>query len=380
MKISLPESILTTELKSVCKLLDPCMLVGGVVRDSILNIESKDVDIVTLLTPDMVTEALTAEGIKVVPTGIEHGTVTAIYNNQVFEITTARRDIKTDGRHAKVVFSDSFEEDAKRRDFTFNAIYSKPNGEITDFTGGLDDLKSGTVRFIGDANSRIQEDYLRILRFFRFYARFAEGEVDEELLETIKQNAQLLRNLSAERITDEILKILSIKNLAETLKLMQDAGVLQSIGLHGSIKEVSQLPASPMLRLYALGGEGVLRNGCLVFSNKQQQYFKQISRSENIPFSEENLNEKSYFVGQSVCVDTLELLAIKKQDKQYSKWAKQVKKLEIPDFPVKGADLIKLGFPEGRELGVLLKKVEQWWVKAEFPTKDVVMKYIMQGR
>lgn len=366
------------ELHKILRLIEPSMIVGGFVRDSILNVESNDIDIVTLLKPNKVTQILEGEGMKIIPTGIEHGTVTAIYNEKKFEITTARKDISTDGRHAKVIFSDNFAEDAERRDFTFNALYMDENGEITDFTGGKEDLANGIVKFIGDPKKRINEDYLRILRFFRFYGRYSKHQVDKSLLEILKEYSPLLKQLSAERISEEIWKILCMDSTLKTLEAMQEAGVLDVLGLKGNIQEASLLPANPLLRLYCLGGENISKNIHFVFSNKQKQYFKTFARSENIPFCDENLAEKSYFIGKEMCLDVLKYLAIKTGDYKYNNWIETVNNNDSHEFPISGDDLMKLGYPEGCGIGVMLKKAENWWAGNGFPHKDSVLKYIME--
>ncbi len=368
---------LSNELKHILKILQPCMLVGGFVRDSILGVNSQDIDIVTLNTPDKVTILLENENIKVIPTGIEHGTLTAIYNKQKFEITTARKDIKTDGRHAEVVFSDSFAEDAMRRDFTFNALYAQPNGEIIDFIGGVEDLNNGIIRFIGDANKRIDEDYLRILRFFRFYARYSKHKVSDELLTILENKSKLLTKLSAERITCEICKILAVENIMNTLSIMEKTKVLKVLKLYGGIKQVAKLPAKPILRLYSLGGKNIAKNRYFVFSNIQKQYFKNMAKSENTHFTESNLAEKSYFLGKEICVDILRYMAIKTDQQKYNNWADEVIKQKEQIFPLTGKDLIKQGYTEGEELGFALKKAEKWWAENNFPDKKDILQNIL---
>ena len=183
--------------------------VGGAVRDELLGLPVSDIDLATRLRPDEVVERLEAAGIKAVPTGIEHGTVTAVSDGQPVEVTTLRRDVSTDGRRATVAFTDDWQEDAARRDFTINALYADPaDGEIFDYFGGLDDLEARRVRFIGDPLERIAEDHLRILRFFRFHARFGTGEPDPAALDACTARANDLMALSRERIADELLKLL----------------------------------------------------------------------------------------------------------------------------------------------------------------------------
>jgi poly(A) polymerase len=182
----------------------PPRIVGGAVRDALLGLAVSDVDLATPLLPEDIVQRLETARIKAVPTGIDHGTITAVSDGRTFEITTLRRDVETDGRRATVAFSSDWQEDAARRDFTINALYADPDdGKIIDYFGGLADLESGLVRFIGDAGQRIAEDHLRILRLFRFHARFGKGPIDPDALSAARANASKLMALSRERIADE---------------------------------------------------------------------------------------------------------------------------------------------------------------------------------
>src|SRR5215213_8587305 len=204
--------------------------VGGTVRDELLGIAHADVDLATRLDPQSVVERLESVRIKAVPTGIEHGTVTAVSRGQVAEITTLRRDVSTDGRRAVVAFTEDWAEDAARRDFTINALSADPlSGDIFDYFGGLDDLEWRRIRFIGDPLERIAEDHLRILRFFRFHARFGSGEPDAPALDACTARANDLMALSRERIADELLKLLTIEDPAETVALMLDRAILKPV-------------------------------------------------------------------------------------------------------------------------------------------------------
>ena len=201
-------------------------LVGGVVRDTLAGVATKDIDLATPLGPEAVIAALKAAGLKAVPTGLAHGTVTAVAEGRPFEITTLRRDVATDGRHAEVAFTDDWREDAARRDFTINALYADPvTGEVFDYFGGLADLEAGIVRFIGAPLQRIAEDHLRILRFFRFHARFGSGGPDAASLSACQTRANDLMALSRERIAMELLALLALPNPAPTLALMIESGI-----------------------------------------------------------------------------------------------------------------------------------------------------------
>ncbi|APR98808.1 CCA tRNA nucleotidyltransferase [Wolbachia endosymbiont of Folsomia candida] len=204
-------------------------LVGGCVRDAILNRDVHDIDLATNLLPEQVIKALKLHNIKTIPTGLKHGTITAILNQRSFEITTLRHDTQCDGRHAKVEFTDDWRMDASRRDFTFNALYADKHGHIYDYFDGIKDLKARRLNFIGNAEDRIKEDYLRILRAFRFHAKICIGDLSSEVLEVCKKHSHKIFNLSGERIRDEIFKLLECDNPVSTLKSMQKSEVLQKI-------------------------------------------------------------------------------------------------------------------------------------------------------
>lgn len=200
--------------------------VGGCVRDALADLLPTDLDLATALTPDVVVAKLEAAGLKAVPTGIAHGTVTAVARGRKFEITTLRRDVATDGRHATVAFTDDWRADAARRDFTINAMSMTADGDVFDYFDGRADLASGRVRFVGDAAARIREDVLRALRFFRFHARFASGEPDAAALAACRELASLLAGLSAERVAGELFRLLEGPRAAPTFDAMREAGQL----------------------------------------------------------------------------------------------------------------------------------------------------------
>ncbi len=236
--------------------------VGGAVRNALLKREVSDVDIATPLTPDEVTKRLKKAGLGAVPTGIEHGTVTAISSGTPFEVTTLRRDVATDGRRAVVAFTTDWKEDAARRDFTMNALYATADGEVIDLVGGVADLQAGRVRFVGDATTRIREDYLRILRLFRFHAWYGKGEIDPEALRAAAAEKAGLTQLSGERVQKELLRLLEAENPGPVLRVMAASGILGEL-LPGAlmIARLEKLVAidaeafftpDPMLRLAAL--------------------------------------------------------------------------------------------------------------------------------
>ncbi|HYC95587.1 MAG TPA: CCA tRNA nucleotidyltransferase, partial [Sphingomicrobium sp.] len=221
-------------IKRLLKALDAegghARFVGGAVRDFLLGEHPGDLDLATTHPPDEAIRRLEAAGIKAVPTGIDHGTVTAISSGTVVEVTSLRADVSTDGRRATVAFTDDWKQDAGRRDFTINALYADPySGELHDYFGGLDDLKSRTVRFIGEPLQRIAEDHLRVLRYFRFHARYGHGDPDPHALEACTRRANDLMALSHERIADELLKLLALDDPTPTIRLMLDRGLFAPV-------------------------------------------------------------------------------------------------------------------------------------------------------
>ncbi len=200
--------MIAPETVAVMTVLQDARFVGGAVRNAILGVPVSDIDIAVPMPPQESQARLTAAGIKVVPTGIEHGTVTAVIGNAVFEITSLRRDVETDGRHAVIAYTDDWAEDAARRDFTINALYALPDGKIFDYATGVEDLIAGRVRFMGDPAIRIAEDYLRILRLFRFHAWYGKDEIDAEGLRAAAAARDHLRKLSGERVAKELLRLL----------------------------------------------------------------------------------------------------------------------------------------------------------------------------
>ena len=245
-------------IRLLWQILPDARLVGGVVRDLLANRPITDVDMATPQPPEAVLHALQQAGVRAVPTGLEHGTVTAVIDAAPYEITTLRRDEETDGRHARVSWTADWREDAQRRDFTINALSLDRAGGLHDYFGGQADLAAGHVRFVGDAVLRIQEDALRILRYFRFQARYGRGQPDASALQAISSQVALLRGLSVERIWSELKRILAGPQVIETLHLMEQAGVLAEIMPGGaSLARLERLvatgaPRDPLLLLVAL--------------------------------------------------------------------------------------------------------------------------------
>jgi poly(A) polymerase len=357
--------------------------VGGCVRDALLDLAVKDIDIATPDAPKIVIQKLATAGLKSVPTGLKHGTITAIVKSQPFEVTTLRRDEETDGRHAEVAFTDDWTEDAARRDLTLNAIYCDLDGTLYDPVDGLADLRSGTVRFVGEADDRIQEDVLRILRFFRFYAHYSSGEMDAAGLKACKDYAHLLPNLSAERISAEVLRLLSALDPTPTVQVMADAGVLAQIlpgDLHINdlrhlveIETVARSP-DPLRRLFVLGQPD--KPGAKTFaasfrlSNVQKiRVLALADRMDNLTpdLPEPTLRKMLYIRGVEAALDA-SFLNQAKAAKHNSGWTglrQRIERWRRPQFPLKGQDVLDLGLAPGPQVGELVKAMQAWWIAGD---------------
>jgi poly(A) polymerase len=350
--------------------------VGGAVRDGLLGLSVNDVDLATRLEPDEVIRRLEEARIKAVPTGIEHGTVTAVSDGHPFEITTLRTDVSTDGRRATVAFTDDWKADAARRDFTINALSADPeSGEIFDYFGGLDDLEQRHVRFIGDPLQRIAEDHLRILRFFRFHARFGQGLPDKAAVDACAERANDLMALSRERIADELLKLLGMPNPADTVRIMLERAILKPVVPEIEGKRTADLEAlivaegeagispDPLRRLAALlprdaaVAEEIASR--LRFSNKAKKRLACSVVSE-IGTSVQAL---AYNVGNDCAVDRLLLAGRPSEAAGMVSWKR-------PRLPISGGGLIARGLPEGPVVAKTLKDIDNRWVAAGFPIGD----------
>jgi len=347
--------------------------VGGAVRDELMHLPVSDLDLATRLKPDEVVERLEAAKIRPVPTGIDHGTVTAVSSGSPYEVTTLRRDVSTDGRRATVAFTDDWEEDAARRDFTINALSADPqSGEVFDYFGGKDDLIARRVRFIGEPLERIAEDHLRILRFFRFHARFGLGEPDAEGLRACAQRANDLMALSRERIADELLKLLAVDDPTPTVAIMLDQGILRPVLPEIEVSAVSRLSdlviteraakidRDPLRRLAAvLPAEPALAEriaGRLKLSNKAR---KRLACAAN-PDVTDNARSLAYYVGIECAVDRLLLAGKIEAAAAIAEW-------HVPRLSVRGGQLIQRGLRQGPDVARTLQAIERRWVDAGFP-------------
>jgi poly(A) polymerase len=350
--------------------------VGGAVRDDLLDLPVSDVDLATRLQPNEVTERLESARIKAVPTGIDHGTVTAVSDSHAYEVTTLRRDVTTDGRRATVAFTTAWEEDAARRDFTINALSADPvTGEVFDYFGGLDDLLAHHVRFIGDPLKRIAEDHLRILRYFRFHARFGSGTPDAAALQACTARANDLMALSRERIADELLKLLAIRDPSVTVTIMLDRNILKPVLPEITSDRIAALKAliaaedsaaiapAGLRRLAALlprdpaVAEAVAAR--LKLSNKARKRLS-CAAGTDVEAAPEAL---AYRLGTDCAVDRL-LLAGKADD------ASRIRKWHPPRLPIGGGALIARGLAEGPIVARTLRRIEDRWIAAGFPEGD----------
>ncbi|MFQ5785765.1 MAG: CCA tRNA nucleotidyltransferase [Alphaproteobacteria bacterium] len=361
--------------------------VGGCVRDAVLGRAVGDVDIATPATPETVTRLLEAAGIRVVPTGIGHGTVTAVTPARI-EITTLRRDVETDGRHATVAFTDDWQADAARRDFTINALFCAPDGTLYDPCGGLDDLRAGRVRFVGDATRRIAEDVLRLLRFFRFYAHYGRPPPDAEALAACRAMAPLLAKLSGERIGGELLRILAAPAPAPVVALMRETGALAEVLPEaGDARALSELcalegdEADPLRRLALLlrdADAGTVAER-LKFSNAAKQRLVALTAPPVTLAAEHDAPAQRralYRVGPDLFRDLVllawaEALARAPGERDalaaaYGPMLAAARAWENPKLPVKGADVVALGVPDGPAVGALLKRIEAWWEAGDY--------------
>lgn len=348
--------------------------VGGCVRDAVLGRAIGDFDLATTLVPEAVVQACEAAGFKVVPTGLKHGTVTVICASVVFEVTTLRRDVRTDGRHAEVVYTDNWQEDAARRDFTMNALFCDASGEVTDFFGGVEDAKAGRVRFVGDPETRIREDVLRILRFFRFFACYGQGEPDEAGLSACCALVPLLPHLSTERVRTELLKTLVAADPVPVWRLMVEIGVFETLKLPltnlerlaGAVAfEKACGQTDPLRRLWAVWTEAGAIGAALKLSNAEAARIKALCPlpQTDTPF------RLAYERGVQLAVDALILSgkAEASQLKELQNWSR-------PVFPLNGKDAVTLGFSPDAAMGKALKAVEAWWVKADFaPSREACL-------
>ncbi|MEQ8333437.1 CCA tRNA nucleotidyltransferase [Nisaea sp.] len=358
---------------------DMARFVGGCVRNTVLSLPISDIDIATRHTPGKVTERLKAAGIRVVPTGLQHGTVTAVVNHEHFEITTLRLDVETDGRRAVVAYTEDWREDAARRDFTMNAMFLRPDGTLDDPFGGHADALSGRVRFVGDPATRIREDVLRILRFFRFHTHFGKDGIDPVGLKACAEHAGLIDTLSGERIRTEFLKLLAAPAPAAVLEIMETVDVLQRFlpgpydpaALTRLIGFQTGAP-DPVLRLAALAPErpeqAFRAAERMRFSNAEAARFASLSRTDITKTDDPALRRQIYRHGNALYEDLVRLAMAGGEidSEEAGRLIARSRDWPRPDLPVRGADIVEMGIAAGPAIGDLLRKVETWWIEQDF--------------
>lgn len=373
-------------------------VVGGAVRNSLMGLEVGDIDLATTWAPEQVVERAVKAGIRAVPTGMDHGTVTLVIEGHGFEVTTLRHDLETDGRRAKVAFGADWAADAQRRDLTINALYADSTGAVTDSVGGLPDIESRTVRFIGEASERIAEDYLRILRYFRFFARYGKGRPDAAALRASAQAKDKLATLSAERVWKELKALLSSEDPGRALLWMRQAGVLAAVLPETEKWGIDAIPTliaseqglgwqpDAMLRLMAMIPPDPLRVAALAERLKMSRAeTERLNNWAGTPrpaaeLAETALDRLLYQYGSQPVTDRLrlalvvargrpgqedelapspELAGITRLLARAGKWVR-------PEFPLSGKDLIAAGVAAGPDMGAKLAAAEDRWVRSNF--------------
>ncbi len=361
--------------------------VGGCVRNTLMGREVDDIDVATQLTPDQTTKVTQSVGFAAHPTGIEHGTVTVVVNHKPFEVTTLRRDVSTDGRRATVAFTESWEEDAQRRDFRMNALYADASGAIHDPTGGgLDDARAGRVIFIGDAHTRIKEDYLRILRFFRFNAWYARGPVDPHGLQACADLVAGLDTLSVERIWKEVKKLLGAPDPRASWEGMSAievrARALSELNNTPRLRALMDLEADLMLPVDAMTR--------VAAALEDQESAKALSRRLKLANEERDrlvaalgddvkltsfmslreMRRAIYKLGNEAFRDRVKLAWAGAGGEKAQQWRALLTHGQMwtpPKMPLTGDEVMAAGVPAGPKVGVIMREVEDWWIDADFP-------------
>ena len=375
--------------------------VGGCVRKILYSEEVDDIDLAVNLSPDQVSEILKKKNIKFYITGIDHGTITALIDKKKFEITSLRKDISTDGRHAKVEFSNNWYEDASRRDFTINSIYADIQGNLYDPFDGKKDIKNGEIRFIGEADKRIKEDYIRILRYVRFFLNYSKKKHDPNITKIIKKNLEGFHKISAERLLDEFKKLVNSKGF---LKLTDDVFCFEIIKLifpqfknieiynnlnNFAKKNINDLDFIFLISLMIIDGSDNAEYFIYKFnlSKKDQKrilflndFFSVINNNKT--FSHKNLQKIFYYNGKQSLLDLLyfKIFRSKKIDKRLVDFIKLFKDMEPPLLPLRAITLMtKYNIPEGKELGSKLKKIEEKWVDNNFKISEKEVQQIVNN-
>lgn len=363
-----PAFLADPALSAVLDALPAARLVGGCVRDTLAHRPVADIDLATPDPPDQVIAALREAGLKFAPTGIAHGTITAIAAHRGFEVTTLRRDVQTDGRHAVVAWTDDWQQDAARRDFTINALSMTRRGAVFDYFGGIADLRAGLVRFVGDAATRIEEDRLRALRFFRFHARFGHGAPDRPAIAAVAAAAPALKHLSAERVWSELKRILRADDPREAVALMTTTGVLAALLPDADAGRLAALvardaPADPLLRLAALSpadAETLARQFKLSTAERAR-----LEALHAVPLADPSLDDAAL---RRTLADWPGAALLDRTwldggtGPGWDRLRGALATTPRPVFPLEGRDALALGLPPGPGVGEALRAVRAWWL------------------
>ena len=365
-----PTFLADLALAAILDALPTARVVGGAVRDALAGRPVADIDLATPSPPADVATALSRAGIRTVPTGLDHGTLTAVVGGRGFEITTLRRDIETDGRHAVVAFTADWREDAARRDFTINAMSMSRDGTVFDYFGGRCDLRRGVVRFVGDPATRIAEDFLRILRFFRFYARYGAGRPDPAAVSAIRDSVTGLAELSAERVWNELARILAVPNPMKALTLMAELGVLQAVVPEGTDPArlgrlvASGAPTDCVLRLAALlTGDALNLAIRLKLSAADRDRLVALQHPLSLVPGDDDLALRR------ALANTVKALLLDRAwlagggDQAWRTLRGRLDELERPVFPLEGRHVLAVGVSSGPAVGDLLRAIRNWWLE-----------------
>lgn len=363
-------------------------VVGGALRNALLGRPVLECDIATTATPETVMARAEAARLRAIGTGLAHGTVTLVVNGTPFEVTSLREDIETDGRHSKVRFSRDFAGDAQRRDFTMNALSMTRDGKLYDYVGGIADLEAHRLRFIGDPVTRIREDYLRILRFFRFAADYAEGPLDAAGLHAAMAERAGLSRLSRERIRNEVLKLLAARRAGEVTRIFCETGLLGPLlacaphpaRLENLLRHAGDDAPDPLLRLAALcvnlPEDAQRLRDHLRLSNQEHQRLERAAEAFmalhglDAPPPAQSLLRLLFRHGRQAACDALRLAQAEMDAECAPRWRDAIlflRAAEEPRLPFSGADLLARGVPNGRAIGAALKDLQQRWIEAGFP-------------
>ena len=377
------------QLQRLLAALGEARVAGGAVRNALLGEPVEEVDVACAHAPEKVGELAVAAGFSVHPTGLEHGTVTVAREGRAFEVTTLRHDVETDGRRAKVAFTGDWEADARRRDFTINAIYCAADGEIFDYVGGRQDIAARRVRFVGEPEARITEDYLRILRFFRFHARYGTGAPDAAGLAACARHKAGLQRLSPERVRQELLKLLVARGAVAALADMEAAGIhllpeadFDSFARMAGLDAMEQLSPDAMLRLAALAPRMDMKEA-LRLSNAQARRLEEIAAAPALSpgLRERERRQILYALKPALWRDVVRVSwARAGSGEGWRELHDLPERWEVPAFPVKGADLAALGLKPGPEMGAALAALEDWWLAHDFaPDRVALLQHFQKG-